>query len=262
MGKVSRTRWGSAVGPIVVLVLLASTVLAAAPGAAASSLPTLRWTVTKTSGPRSTYTVSGSSYSLTLPWGSPLLAIHPAVGEKAFNFPLAALIGRSADPSGVRLSTSTSGATLVLTVSTRARVPLLQATVTAEAAFFTVRFAGQLGPSPSLEPAFFSTGRTGMAMTTVTGGFTPDPRSPPLTRTPKVELGPIPIAPYTAPFSPPPFDVELATPAGWLGGWSSDLQLRGHLPGAAAWDHAEKGPGNRMAAGRRQRLSSRFTHRR
>ncbi|MHB8395565.1 MAG: hypothetical protein ACYDC5_13975 [Candidatus Dormibacteria bacterium] len=217
MGAASRTHRRVAVCRVLVVALFAISVLAAAPRVTASSSPTLRWAVTKTASGGSTYTMAATAYSLTLPRGSDLLTIRRAAGGGSFQLPLAALIGRSTWPSGMRLRASTSEASLVLVVSTASRRPFLEATVTAEPLFFTIGFSGQLGPSPALEPAFFSTGKAGLAMASVTSGFTPDPRFTPLTRTPTVQLGPIPVAPYTAPFSPPPFDVELATPVGWLG---------------------------------------------
>ncbi len=95
--------------------------------------------------------------------------------------------------------------------------PLLKVVVTARPTYFTVQFSGRVGPLLSQVPQFFTTGNTGLEMSEVSSGTTPDPvfRSP--TRTPEVRLGPIPVAPYTAPMAPPPFVVELSTRLGWVG---------------------------------------------
>ena len=185
--------------------------------AASSSSPAPLWVRHQVSGGVAPYTITEPGYSLSLPVGSPWLTLRSASVSGSFTFPLVALIGRSSWPSGVKMRAATKGTSLTLWATGPSRRPLQQAVVTAHSGFFTVRLGGQLGSAPGLEPAFFSTGRVGLAMASITSGFTPDPRFSPLTRTPAVQLGPIPVAPYTAPFSPPPFDVELATPVGWVG---------------------------------------------
>lgn len=200
------------------LSLAAGVLVAGVPGvAASSSFPAPVWVRHQVSGAVPTYAVTEPGYSPSLPAGSPGLTLRSAAVRGSFTIPLASLIGRSSWPSGVGLRAATTETSLTLWATGASRRPLQEAVVTAHSGFFTVRFGGQLGGPPGLKPASFSTGRVGLAMASITGGFTPDPRFSPLTRTPAVQLGPIPVAPYTAPFSPPPFDVELATPVGWVG---------------------------------------------
>ena len=187
----------------------------------ASAVPVVRsaasWSLSAGAAGSRAYTVSEPGYSLGLQAATPWLTVKSAGSATGFRLPLAALIGREALPAAARWSASVSGIQLTVWTTDGARRDLLRVVVTARPAYFTVEFAGQVGSSPTRSPAFFTTGGTSLAMAEVSTGFTPDPVFFSSTRTPKVRLGPISVPPYTAPFSPPPLDVELATPAGWLG---------------------------------------------
>jgi len=182
---------------------------------AARSTPT--WALSVSTVGSRAYTAGEPGYSLSLRAATPWLTVKSAGRTTGFRLPLAALIGRKALPAASQWSASVSGTRLTVWTTDAARRDLLRVVVTARRAYFTVQFAGALGGSPRRSPAFFTTGGTSLAMAEVSTGFTPDPVFFSSTRTPTVRLGAISVAPYTAPFAPPPLDVELATPAGWFG---------------------------------------------
>ncbi len=163
------------------------------------------------------YLISEPGYSLSLAPNGPWLTLSNGVGTGTIRMPLAALIGRPSLPARAKWSAAASGSRLTVSAKDGSGHDLLQALVTVRAGYFTVHFTCELGTAAGLEPAFFAVGQKGLDMSRVTSGFTPDPvfRSP--TLTPTVRLGPIAVAPYTAPFAPPPFDVELESQAGWVG---------------------------------------------
>lgn len=203
--------------------LATAVVIAVASGTAAQALavPVVRsaptWVLSAGVAGSRAYTVSEPGYTLSLQAATPWLTVESAGRATGFRLPLAALIGRQALPEASRWSAYVSGVRLTVWSTSGAGHEFLRVVVTALAAYFTVEFAGELGSSPRRSPAFFTTGGTSLAMAEVSTGFTPDPVFFSSTRTPTVRLGPISVSPYTAPFAPPPLDVELATPAGWLG---------------------------------------------
>ena len=178
---------------------------------------TTAWGLSVSSVGSRAYTLAEPGYSLSLQAATPWLTLKSAGAATGFRLPLAALIGREALPKASQWSAYASGPRLTVWTTDAARRDLLRVVVTARPAYFTVQFAGQVASLPASSSAFFTTGGASLAMAEVRTGFTPDPVFFSSTRTPTVRLGPISVAPYTAPFSPPPFDVELATPAGWLG---------------------------------------------
>lgn len=205
------------------MALATAVVVAVASGTAAqaSEVPAARSTPTwaqsvSTVGSRA-YTVGEPGYRLSLQAATPWLTVKSTGRATGFRLPLAALIGRTALPAASQWSASVSGVRLTVWTTDAARRALLRVVVTARPAYFTVEFAGQIASSPKSPPAFFTTGGISLAMAQVSTGFTPDPVFFSATRTPTVRLGPMSVSPYTAPFAPPPLDVELATPAGWLG---------------------------------------------
>jgi len=164
-----------------------------------------------------TWSIRESQYRLQIGQRSNLLTIANAAGTRSFSVPLAATVGSANLPRGVRSLAVASGQDLTVTVSTSVGAALVEAVVIAQPTYFTVSYSARLGTDPSLRPGFFADGRRGLAMASVTSGYSPDPGlQSPTTRTPATYLGVHPPLP-NAPFAPAPYDVELQTPAGWLG---------------------------------------------
>lgn len=186
------------------------------PRAVAGVAAGLPWLAHRPPGEPTWYSVSTSSYALSLSTGSPWLLVKGA-GGAGLRLPLSALIGRPRLPRGSSWAVAAAGG--LASVATRAADGrhAVVVRVTAASSYFTISIEGELGRALSAQPVFFSTGPRAIDMSKVTGGFTPDPVFASSTRTPVVKLGPIAASPYTAPFAPPPFDVELAFAGGWLG---------------------------------------------
>jgi hypothetical protein len=187
------------------------------PVTSASAAPAPAWSSHRGAGGAATARIVESGYGLSLAAGTPWLNLEGGSAAASFRIPLAAQVGRAPWMRSARWSATTSGAQLIDWGRSGSGSPLLKVVVTAHPTYFTVQFSARVGTLLSQEPEFFTTGSTGLEMSQVSSGVTPDPvfRSP--TRTPEVRLGPIPVAPYTAPMAPPPFVVELSTRVGWVG---------------------------------------------
>jgi hypothetical protein len=125
-------------------------------------------------------------------------------------FPLTVLAGLTTLPRGIHRSFRRSGADLVEVITAGDGTPLETVTLTASATSFTVTFSSRVGPDSDLGPSFFFDGTRGLDLRSVTSGFTPSSPNQ-YTTLPSV------YSLRRAPLTPPPLDVELKTPAGWLG---------------------------------------------
>ncbi len=233
---------------------------AAAPVARPSARLTASWTATRTAGGGRGWAIREPAYRLLVGASGDRLTIENAMATRRLVLPIAATVGRAQLPRSARLETTASGSTATVTVSSAAGLALVQAVVAAHPTFFTVRFSARLGSAPRRRPGFFTDGRTGLPMGSVTTGYSPDPGvRQPNTRTPETFLGvhhPLP----NGPFAPPPYDVELSTPVGWLGIGLVQLpnarRLAVTAAGAVSVDYplatirqfADRGAGGRTAA--------------
>ncbi|MDA8331395.1 MAG: hypothetical protein M0027_09365 [Candidatus Dormibacteraeota bacterium] len=153
-------------------------------------------------------------YRLGLNRGSGVLSVSaPGV---SYSFPLVALVGRTQLPTGAHFVATTAGAELDLYIFNRSGRVLERAKVLPRADFFTITFSAEMGPDRFAGATFLSDGRTGLPRSFLTHAFSPDPFSPSLQPTPTTFLG-VHHPFHTAPFAPPPFDLEFRSGAGWAG---------------------------------------------
>jgi hypothetical protein len=158
--------------------------------------------------------LSTPQYQLALEPRTGILTVSSAAGSYAL--PLAALVGRLQLPPGTRFLPTTDGSNLDLYVVNRGGQLLERALLRPHRGFFTVTFSSQLGPDNFAVPAFFSNGRQGLPAAAVVHAFSPDPVSQSLIPSPTTYLGVHP--PYhTAPFAPPPLDLQFKLSRGWAG---------------------------------------------
>lgn len=172
------------------------------------------WTVAASGHQASQWQIRESSYTLSLPTRGYLLTVHTARG--AFQAPLESLVGRRKLPAGTSFTAAGKGSTLTVTALSSTGVAIEQTAVSCWPKFFTVRFKSQLGSDPKLEPAFFDTGSRGLPVSGTRSGFTPDPIGLARVANPSSFLG-YATHTHSAPFSPPAFDLEGLTDAGWAG---------------------------------------------
>ncbi len=155
-----------------------------------------------------------SAYTLELVRTTGMLTVQARTGT--FSFPLTALVGRAALPQGAYFVATTDGSELSLYAFARQGLLLEKARVLAHPDFFTIDFSARLGRDPFVGATFFSNGEVGLPQAFLHNAFSPDPVSPSLSPTPTTFLGvhaPLP----TAPFAPPPFDLQFHTGSGWAG---------------------------------------------
>jgi len=155
-----------------------------------------------------------SAYTLELAGPTGMLTVQAKAGT--FSFPLTALVGRTALPAGTYFVATTDGSELSLYAFARDGLLLEKASLIAHPDFFTVTFSARLGADPFAGATFFSNGPVALPPGFLHNAFSPDPVSPSLSPTPTTFLGvhaPLP----TAPFAPPPFDLEFRTGSGWAG---------------------------------------------
>ncbi|MGC8473672.1 MAG: hypothetical protein ACP5PW_04600, partial [Candidatus Dormibacteria bacterium] len=201
----------------------ASGVLSSGPSAAAPPVAAPQ-VAAEESAPVWTWPEPGEAdHALRLSTNQYQLALEPRTGiltvtsaEGSFGFPLAALVGRLQLPAGTRFLPTTDGANLDLYVVSANGQLLERVLLRPHRGFFTVTFASQLGPDSFAVPAFFSNGKQALPRSAVLDAFSPDPVSQSLSPFPTTYLGVHP--PYhTAPFAPPPFDLEFKVGHGWAG---------------------------------------------
>ncbi|HUY97632.1 MAG TPA: hypothetical protein VMW47_08460 [Verrucomicrobiae bacterium] len=160
--------------------------------------------------------VGERGYSLRLRSGSDRLQLLGPGGITLRTLALAALIGRRALPEGTRFIATTWGAQLTVTAVGPGGLVLEAVIVRAWPSFFTVRFLARLGPDRALLARFFTPEDPGMPAPRVLGIFTPNGRATTHPQLPSILLGIRPPA-VSAPFAPPPFDLELPTRRRWVG---------------------------------------------
>ncbi|MHB1527586.1 MAG: hypothetical protein ACYCZN_15170 [Candidatus Dormibacteria bacterium] len=154
------------------------------------------------------------AYTLELVRTTGMLTVQAPTGT--FSLPLTALVGRAALPAGSYFVATTNGSELSLYTFDHQGVLLEQARLLAHPTFFTVDFSARLGGDPFAGATFFDSGHLGLPTRFLHQAFSPDPVSPSLSPTPTTYLGVHPPLP-TAPFAPPPFDLEFRTGRGWTG---------------------------------------------
>ena len=155
-----------------------------------------------------------SAYTLELVRTTGMLTVQAPTGT--FSFPLTALVGRATLPQGTYFVATTDGSELSLYAFDRQGLLLEKARRLAHPDFFTIDFSARLGSDPFAGATFFSNGPVGLPQTFLHNAFSPDPVSASLSPTPTTFLGvhaPLP----TAPFAPPPFDLQFRTGSGWAG---------------------------------------------
>ncbi|MBO0683673.1 MAG: hypothetical protein J2P45_10990 [Candidatus Dormibacteraeota bacterium] len=131
-------------------------------------------------------------------------------GAAYTSFPLVALAGRPALPAGAKARLFRQGAGLVGEVLTSNGAVIQRAVLTPKAASFTVRFEVLPGADLDAKPTFFSDGKRGLDLRTVTASYSPG--------NPEAEsLYPGVVSAGRIPLAPPPLDVQLRTSAGWFG---------------------------------------------
>ena len=158
--------------------------------------------------------LSTPQYQLALEPRTGILTVTSAAGS--FAFPLTALVGRTQLPAGARFLPTTDGANLDLYVLSRGGQLLERALLRSHRGFFTVTFSSQLGPDGFAVPAFFSNGRQALPPSAFLHAFSPDPVSQSLSPFPTTYLG-VHRPYHTAPFAPPPLDLQFRLRHGWAG---------------------------------------------
>lgn len=220
-------RWRAAAMAVAALALLAGWIQTplTRPDAAAEQVsrlaraaptPLPAWTTA--AGPRGTvwYRVRERGYRLQLQAGSDRLELLAPRGTPLRTLALAALVGRADLPEGTVFTATTTGAQLTLTASAPGGTPLEVAIVRAWPRFFTVRFLARVGPTPRLPARFFAPEDPGRPAPRVVGIFAPSGRSSASPQTASILLG-IHRPAISAPFAPPPFDLELPSRGRWVG---------------------------------------------
>jgi hypothetical protein len=147
-------------------------------------------------------------------WAEPrsaVITLATPAGRVYTSMPLAALAGRTELPAAASAETTLQGGVLTTRILDSTGRVLSQADLTPQPNAFTVAFAAPIGPSTSLDSAFFGDGHRGLGMTTVEAGYTPDPRGPAASLAPAVSTS------SRTPFSPPPFQLQLRSAPGWFG---------------------------------------------
>jgi len=157
-----------------------------------------------------------AAYTLRLGVASDRLAVVARNGAASHTLPLTMLAGRAALPPRTRFTAITAGSQLTVTARAVTGSIIELAIVRGWPAFFTVRFLSSLGREPSLPAQFFVPSGPGPRLPHLGMAFSPSGRTVGQARTASIRLGTRPPA-VTAPFAPPPFDLELRTRAGWLG---------------------------------------------
>lgn len=134
----------------------------------------------------------------------------------SYSFPMVALVGRSQLPKGAHFVATTAGAELDLYTFAPGGMVLERAQLLPRANFFTLTFWAALGPDRFAGATFLSNGKAGLPTSFLSHAFSPDPFSPSLQPTPTTFLG-VHHPFHTAPFAPPPFDLEFRSRSGWTG---------------------------------------------
>ncbi|MGH7611435.1 MAG: hypothetical protein ACREN4_05390 [Candidatus Dormibacteria bacterium] len=159
-------------------------------------------------------TVSTPTYRLRLGGRSALLQVW--LRGDSFTVPALALLGRSRLPRHLHFRARAQGRTVVLQTYRQDGQLLEQTRIRPEARFFTVQFSGRIGPHRQAPAIFFSDGNRGLPAQLLRYGFAPNPLGRPYASSLLTQLGSLPPF-HTAPFAPPPLDVELRTATGWIG---------------------------------------------
>lgn len=153
-------------------------------------------------------------YSLLFDRETGMLTLRAQRGS--FSFPATALIGQSAIPTGARFTAVSDRSQLTVYVFNRKRTLLEKARITAFPTFFTVGFSSRVGGQLQAPATFFSNGTSGLPATAYATAFSPDPVKSSLYNDPTTFLG-VHAPLKSAPFAPPPFDLEFREGSGWAG---------------------------------------------
>jgi hypothetical protein len=153
-------------------------------------------------------------YSLLFDRQTGMLTLRAQRGS--FSFPATALIGRSTLPLGTRFTAVSDRSLLSVYVFNREKTLLEKARITAFPTFITVGFSSRVGGQRQAPATFFSNGTSGLPSTAFTTAFSPDPVKSSLYNDPTTFLG-VHAPLKSAPFAPPPFDLEFREGRGWAG---------------------------------------------
>ncbi len=172
------------------------------------------WRWPESDDPGAPLTLATATYRLAVSRRTALVSVASAAGS--YSFPLTALVGREGLPARAHFLVTTDGPSLSLYVLTAADQLLEKTVLRSHPSFFTVAFTAQLGPDAFAAPAFFTDGVHALPPSAVHRAFSPDPVTLSLSPSPTTYLGVHP--PYhTAPFAPPPFDLQFRVGRGWAG---------------------------------------------
>ncbi|MGH7608417.1 MAG: hypothetical protein ACREOD_00510 [Candidatus Dormibacteria bacterium] len=159
-------------------------------------------------------TVATRTYHLEVDSRSALVRV--TLAGDSFVLPALALLGRHRLPPGVHFHSWARQNRLVVS-SYRANGSLLeQAVIRPRPRFFTVQFSGSLGDHPSAPATFFSDGSRGLPGALLRYGFAPNPLGRSYASQLLTLVGKLPPF-HTAPFAPPPLQLQLRAATGWIG---------------------------------------------
>jgi hypothetical protein len=223
--KIARRRWRDRVRAgwpprlsrrrALTLLLAAGVVLPAPVAAHVVALPILHRIVGTASaddlltGDDGAVRIAERGYRLAVDPASGMVTVATADGREYTDFPLAMVGGRTL-PSGRRVTRRNGDSLESRLLGAGGRV-LEQAVLEPSAQSFTVRFSALPGLVGAASPRFLDDGVRGLDLAGMLGGFTPDPTLPALTALPAVGVT------GRTPFAPPPFDIEVQAPPGWMG---------------------------------------------
>jgi len=155
--------------------------------------------------------VQEAGYRLSIDRSSGLVTLSDRSGIGFTSFPLFAVAGEAPPPSTTHRWFGETADTVTEHLAAAGGADLETAQLTASPDWFTVTFTVAPPRDTAHPPLFFFDGRRGFDLARVAGGFSPDTGHGGSGRLPAVStLG-------RTPLTPAPLDVELHTPAGWVG---------------------------------------------
>jgi hypothetical protein len=157
-----------------------------------------------------TVRIDERGYHLALDPGSGMLTVAAPDGREYTDFPLA-VAGSRRLPPGTRRVTRRDGPRVVSHLLGAGGTVLEEAVLEPSADSFVVRLSARPAVLGAGSPRLLDDGLRGLDLAPMLSGYTPDPTLPPLMARPEVTVA------GRTPFAPPPFDVELQAPPGWMG---------------------------------------------
>jgi hypothetical protein len=157
-----------------------------------------------------TVRIDERGYHLALDPGSGMVTVGAPDGREYTDFPIA-VAGAGRLPPGSRRVTRRDGQRVVSRLLARDGTALEEAVLEPSADSFVVRLSALPAVLAGGAPRLLDDGVRGLDLAPMLSGFTPDPTLPPVMARPAVAVT------GRTPFAPPPFDVELRAPPGWMG---------------------------------------------